>query len=162
MPVPCGNCKLCGKYGAKLPMVVATNEIVTSQGYQIKLKQTLNCKNYGIYMLQCKKCLTDDGKNIGTYIGQTTTKFSQRFSGHRQNWLAQFNNSSKIEQDDKYALFKHFKIKHQKLPAILEEAYNLVFLEQPNPENLNHREDYWKHKVTANINITRMTTANIH
>ena len=58
----------------------------------------------------------------------------------------------------------NYKQYHRQIitPKTIEEAYLLFFLEQPSPENLNQREDYWKHKTEANINISRMTTANIH
>jgi len=101
--------------------------------------------------------------NTGIYIGQTITKFSQRFNGHRQNWSIQIKNKN-FENDDKYALYKHYRSRHQQynLPATIEEAYTIFFLEQPKPENLNNREDFWKHHTQANINITKMTTSNIH
>ena len=43
----------------------------------------------------------------------------------------------------------------------MEEAYELVFLEEPDPAKIRQCEDKWKDNLEADINVQKMITANI-
>ena len=75
----CNKCSTCGNFGKHKNMVTETGTITTKSGQIIKLKQNLNCKNFGIYAAQCLIC-----EEI--YVGQTINSFSKRWTGHRQIW----------------------------------------------------------------------------
>ena len=156
MSFQCGRCKLCGKFKAKCAMTINTNMATSSKGEQYKLKQQLCCKNFGIYQISCTRCVKENLKITGTYVGQTVTAFHKRFAGHRQNWSL-----ANIKHNDKYALAIHYQNSHKVLPTF-EEAFTVTSLEELEPQFLNQREDFWKHTLKANLNITRIVTANIH
>ena len=160
---PCGNCKLCGKRGATTSMIKTTDTATTFSrtGKKFQLKSTLTCKNYGIYQLRCRKCMEKGNANVGTYVGMTSDRFHKRFNGHRSN----FNFNIQDNSSDNYALAGHYKKCHnvnktQDLPS-MEQAYELVFLEEPDPAKIRQCEDKWKHNLEADINVQKMITANI-
>ena len=66
----------------------------------IKIKQHLNCKSYGIYAT----C------NIlnHLYVGQTMNNFTKKWNAHRTIWK---NNKTKINHEikDRFALIIHYK-----------------------------------------------------
>ena len=72
---PCGRCALCGNHGSRNSMVPLMKHIRTPNGER-RLKQKLNCKDYGIYAAGCKNF-------DNYYVGQTMTSFSQRWTKHR-------------------------------------------------------------------------------
>jgi len=47
-----------------------------------KLNQSLTCEDFGIYVVTCVICHEQ-------YVGQTSSKFSKRWSAHRSNWNKQ-------------------------------------------------------------------------
>ena len=147
---PCGNCLLCGTRKSKgvkpSPMIKMTDTTTTftRTGTKISLKSTLNCKNYGIYQLRCRRCMNEDRKSVGTYVGMTTVKFSTRFGSHRGN----FNFNITDTNNDNYAIAGHYKTAHKitnanDLPKF-EEAYELVFLEEPAADKIRQCEDKWR------------------
>ena len=149
-------------------MVNETTTFINAHGKSYKISQTLTCKDYGIYMLQCCECLTSKRRPIGTYIGQTTTSFSIRFGGHRNCWKEAKKDLAKLrnpgdKNDDRYAIAMHMVKTHgyKSLPE-LEECYDVTFLCRPAPKDLDVYEDKYKHRMKANINVNKMVTANIH
>jgi len=72
----------------------------------IKIKQHINCKNYGIYAATCNKC-----KNL--YIGQTMNSLTKRWNAHRNIWK---NNKTKLNHEikDQFALIIHYSKFHKK------------------------------------------------
>ena len=50
-----------------------------SNSKKFKLKQHLTCKNYGIYVAECKFCKMQ-------YLGQTKNKFSTQWNNHCSFW----------------------------------------------------------------------------
>jgi len=158
---PCNKCALCGNHGKHKNMINSTNYIYTNDNIKIKLKQNLNCSNYGIYSAQCNIC-----KDI--YVGQTKNKFSVRWSSHRHFW----NNNQKKHtgnnkqnhnlNKDRAALFNHFLIKHKDITQDKNKAlditdcYNVIFLQEPtNTCNLDFLESKWISKLKATININK-------
>lgn len=157
----CGNCKLCGKRGAKRSMLQITNTTLdSSNSRNLQLRQSLTCSDYGIYQLRCTQCIREKRKITATYVDLTSTQFNKRFNTHRSN----FKNNISTENSDKYALALHYKNQHSQLQNLpeLEEAFNLVYLEKPPLKQLKEAEDKWKHLSKATINIQKMITVNIH
>ena len=69
---PCGKCALCGNFKNYKNMVKTVDYITShSNSKKFNLKQHLTCKNYGIYVAECKFCKMQ-------YVGQTKNKFSTR------------------------------------------------------------------------------------
>ena len=69
---PCGKCALCGNFKNYKNMVKTVDYITShSNSKKFNLKQHLTCKNYGIYVAECKFCKMQ-------YLGQTKNKFSTR------------------------------------------------------------------------------------
>ena len=93
---PCGNCALCGNYGQHINVVQHT-EVTRCNTKYLNLKQKLNCKNYGIYVAQCKNCNMQ-------YVGQSKNKFFVGCTAHRSNW----NNFKFEENNDKDSLLKYY------------------------------------------------------
>lgn len=159
--IGCGKCKLCGKYKAKRCMVQNTNSTLDSTNTRtLKIRQSLTCRDYGIYQLRCRQCIAEKRPITATYIGLTSNEFSKRFGTHRQNFKSNIN----ADNSDKYALALHYKKCHHELERLpeLEEAYDLVYLERPEMNKLKEAEDKWKHLSKATINIQKMITPNIH
>ena len=138
-------------------MVNETNEITTKKNTIIKLKQELNCKNYGIYAAQCLLCNQ-------IYVGQTINSFHQRWNGHRQDWDNQIKNGNKenldnIIENGKKSLIIHYAKYHQdkltKNKIKLPDAYKVIFVEQSRKDKLDITENFWISKLNARINIAR-------
>ena len=58
---------------------------------------------------------------------------------------------------DESALFKHYFVNHRTMleNLALENAYNVIFIEEPNLRNLDYKESLWIKKLEAKINISR-------
>ena len=59
---------------------------------------------------------------------------------------------------DENALYNHYMKKHPKVLKTntpLSEAYHVIFVETPDADKLDTRENYWISKVNATINIAR-------
>ena len=112
----------------------------------IKIKQQLNCKNYGIYAATCNIC-----KNL--YIGQTMNSFTKRWNAHRNIWK---NNKTELNHEikDQFALIIHYNKFHKNnIPEKIENAYTVQFLESPIRTNLDYTEQWWIKKTKAKINL---------
>ena len=150
----CNKCGLCGKYGNLKNMVIDQDKIITKSGKEMKLKNNLTCKNYGIYGAQCKIC-----KEI--YIGQTKNKFSIRWNSHRKKWKDLINtrhyDAEKNKNMDEAALVHHYKKHHQNNIKNLNiaDAFVVFFVEEPKYHFLDIRESYWISKLSAKINIAK-------
>ena len=84
--------------------MVQHTKIIRCNTKYLNLKQKLNCKNYGVYVAECKNC------NMH-YLGQTKSKFSVRWIAHRSNW-----NKFKFEENnDKAILLKHYANYHEEI-----------------------------------------------
>ena len=148
----CGRCGLCGNFGKLQNMVMTAKKITYKEGKTILLSNNLNCKSFGIYAGQCKKC-------NDIYVGQTKNSFNTRWNQHRSIWnkmQKQRGNEIEIgELKDEAALFVHYIKKHSDcLHGLkLSEAYNVFFLEQPTFEFLDISETFWINKLRAKINI---------
>ena len=69
-----------------------------------KLNQSLTCADFGIYVATCVICHEQ-------YVGQTSNKFSKRWSTHRSNWNKQ-DCKTDSDKDLVAALFReprHYK-----------------------------------------------------
>ena len=68
-----------------------------------KLNQSLTCADFGIYVATCVMYHEQ-------YVGQTSNKFSKRWSAHRSNWNKQ---DCKPDSDkDQMALSRHYSEIH--------------------------------------------------
>ena len=149
----CKKCGLCGNYGNLKNMVWETKKIKT-KNEKITLKQNLNCKDNGIYGAKCKIC--DD-----FYVGQTVTKFSTRWNGHRKAWDNMSKNNKKIQtktnESDEQALYLHYIKEHKNMLTDLKlwDAYSVVFLERPPNNDLDMAESSWISKLNAGINLAK-------
>ena len=134
-------------------MVEEKNYIKRKDGKLFKVKQNLTCNNYGIYAAQCLVC-------DQTYVGQSKNKFSTRFNAHRKNWKDALNGILRQNEfnKDENALFNHYqkfhKINQDKLE--FDQAYKIIFVEQPAPHNLNLAESTWASDLEAEINVAKM------
>ena len=146
---PCGNCALCGKFSKYECMVKSVNYIKCEKNNrQVKLNQSLNCRNYGIYVANCVNCNAQ-------YVGQTKNKFSVRWNNHRHTWK-KFDIST---QNDSTALLQHYKSNHNLLLArrpSLSQCFSVIFVEEPPFDVLDICEDKWFHKLGASINLQTM------
>jgi len=86
------------------------------------LNQNFICADFGIYVAICVICLEQ-------HVGQTSNKFSTRWSAHRSSWNIK---DWKTDSDkDQMALSRHYSKSHgtiNKQP--LHEAYTVTFVEQ--------------------------------
>ena len=152
----CKKCSLCGGLKKFNNIVKEANKIITKYNKIIPLKENLNCKNYGIYQANCKRCSM-------SYIGQTKTNFTTRWTQHRSKWnkLLQDKtterNQTKQTNGDEQALYKHYIKFHKNELQNLEisDAFEVLFITQPNYEKLDTEESYWISKIKADINISR-------
>ena len=152
----CGKCGVCGNHGKLENMVLETEIIHTKHKHSFKISQSINCKNFGIYAAQCKLCQD-------LYVGQTSTSFSDRWSGHRYNWntLLNKNNLSTEhnETKDDQALFNHYNKKHQNSiknkKLKIWNAFHIIYLEKPPKHRLDIAENFWIDKLKATINIQK-------
>ena len=156
----CGSCGLCGNHGKLKNMVKETTEVQRMDGKVIKLKQNLNCRDYGVYAAQCMCC-------GDFYVGQTITSFHERWNGHRKTWKENFKKKTReasrskntSNQSDENALFHHYQKKHpNKITAEnnqLASWYNVAFIEKPSKVKLDAAEGFWVSKLNAGVNIAR-------
>ena len=156
---PCGKCGLCGGFGNLKNMVLQTNVLKLNNGTEIPLRNTITCKDHGIYAAQCNQCMD-------LYIGQTKNSFHTRWNTHRNNWNKMIKgdgccggySKEKDKWKENYALFLHYSKSHKEWLTkhnLLADAYKVIFLEKPNPRNLDIRESVWIGKVQAKINIAK-------
>ena len=134
-------------------MVVDSNTIKTKENKTIMIKQTINCKDYGIYAGECRMC----GE---FYVGQTSTQFNKRWNAHRSEWAKAWDLKKKgqgiKEDNDDQALFLHFLKKHKSDKFIkISDAYKVWFVEKPSREKLDSAESFWITKLKATINIKK-------
>jgi len=94
-----------------------------------KLNQSLTWADFGIYVVTCVICHEQ-------YVGQTSNKFSKRWSGHCSNWNKQ---DCKTDSDkDQMALLRHYSENHGTInKPPLHEAYTVPFVEQPSCHSLD-------------------------
>jgi len=113
-----------------------------------KLNQSLTCADFGIYVATCVICHEQ-------YVGQTSNKFSKRWTAHRSNWNKQ---DCKTDSDkDQMALSRHYSENHGTInKPPLHEAYTVTFVEQPSCVTLWISENKWYHLIDAQINIQNM------
>ena len=146
---PCGNCALCEKFGKYESMVRSENYIKCEKSNRlVKLNQSFNRRNYGIYAANCVNCNAQ-------YLGQTKDKFSVRWNNHRHTW-EKFDIST---QNDSTALLQHYKSNHNLLLArrpSLPQCFSVIFFEEPSFDMLDIREDKWFYKLGASINLQIM------
>jgi len=79
---PCEHCALCGCYGKNNKSMVPNVSQLLTKNKTFKLNQTLTCAGFGIYVATCVIYHEQ-------YVGQTSNKFSKRWSAHRSNWNKQ-------------------------------------------------------------------------
>ena len=79
---PCEHCALCGCYEKNNKSMVSNVSQLLTTNKTFKLNQTLTCADFGIYVATCVICHEQ-------YVGQTSNKFSKRWSAHRSNWNKQ-------------------------------------------------------------------------
>ena len=147
--VRCGKCGLCGGFRGFENMVKET-EVITSGQRTFRLKQTLCCQNFGIYAAICRICNS-------IYVGQTCTSFKTRWATHRGMWRKMCSGVVKEERHtDDQALYRHFTKKHPERGAtLLVDAYEVVFVTQPQKTELDIEESFWITKLHAEINVNK-------
>ena len=69
----CRKCSVCGNFGRNKKSMITKG----SNFKEMKLKQKLNCKYYGIYCATCIQCTEN-------YIGQTVTRALQKDGTHTE------------------------------------------------------------------------------
>ena len=130
-------------------MVKTVGSIIShSNSKKFNLKQHLTCKNYGIYVSECKFCKMQ-------YVGQTKNKLSTRWNNYRSFW----NKFNVNGNNDRAALLKHFYKFHfdafNGKPDITE-CYMVIFVKQPDKTLLDWCENKWINYLNAKININRI------
>ena len=71
------KCGKCGNFKSYKNMVKTVGSIISHSNIKkFNLKQHLTCKNYGIYVTECKM----------QYVGQTKNKFSTQWNNHCSFW----------------------------------------------------------------------------
>lgn len=137
-------------------MVEQTNKIKTKEGKSFKLKQRLNCRNFGIYAASCTQC-----REI--YVGQTVNSYSKRWNQHRYQWNLCYQEETPTEENlinkDEKALYIHYRKKHRNFieesNLQLQDAFKITFLESPPASKLDSSESDWISKLNAQINIAK-------
>ena len=135
-----------------------------------KLTETLNCKDNGIYVAICK--MPGCGES---YVGQTTTSFNKRWSGHRFGWKESIGKtvSSVVDRDsDKTALSDHYKKAHASQYAKFcqiphttgfDKSFDVVFVDTARgSKKLSALEDSWRHRTKSTLNRCSIITPNIN
>ena len=101
--------------------MVQHTEVIRCNTKYLNLKQNLNCKNYEIYVPECKNCDMQ-------YVGQTINKFSVRWTAHKSNW----NKFEFEENNDKAAPVKYYANYHEEIlvnkPCIYD-CFRAIFVE---------------------------------
>ena len=130
--------------------MVFDKEMLAVQGKTIKLRLNLNCKSNGIYVSLRTKCNNN-------YVGQTKNSFSTRWTAHRFCWNRSKSDFYPKDITDETALFRHYYFKHKNdLQRInFDEAYQVVFLEEPDFKNLDYKENFWINKLKSDINLAK-------
>ena len=133
-------------------MVPNFSQFLTNTKY-FKLNQSLTYTYFGIYVATCVICHEQ-------YVGQTSNKFSKRWSAHRSNWNKQ---DCKTDSDkDQMALSRHYSENHGTInKPPLHETYTVTFVEQPSCHSLDICENKWYHLIEAQINIQNMILAHV-
>ena len=161
----CGKCSLCGNHAikgitgmkVKKNMLWETTSIRdASNSRNIKLRQNLTCRNFGIYAAYCQFC-TD------IYVGQSCREFKDRWNGHRHCWNSKQATFSE-EKGDQAALLKHVHAKHPEVDLAktdLADAWRVVFVEEPRAEDLDVRETHWRDLLKAKVNIRAMSWSTV-
>ena len=136
-------------------MVEETDKIKGKGKQIVKLRQDLDCKDYGIYAAKCVMCEK-------LYVGQTVTSFNKRWNQHRKLWKETREKRTKMEnieedtKSDENALHNHYFINHQEyIKKELSECFKIIFLEKPRKEQLDVCEDFWIGKLGASINVNK-------
>ena len=114
----------------------------------IRINSNQNCKNFGIYAAMCITC----GENC---VGQAQNSYNIRWNAHRENWKTFQTNFNVKDISDESALFRHYSTKHNdNLKNLsINKAFKVAFIDQPNRQNLDYKEQYWIEKLKSNINL---------
>ena len=88
--------------GTIINMKIWWHEFIKTKEYlRIKIKTTLNCKNYGIYTVKCF--------NYNEfYVGQTKNSFNTRWNAHSINWELFQRQCNLKDTSEGSVLFKHY------------------------------------------------------
>ena len=70
----CKQCSLCGNFEKKFKKAL----LLKCQIVKKKLKQKLNCEDYGIYCASCYQCTQ-------IYVRRTVNSIAKKWSAHRRN-----------------------------------------------------------------------------
>jgi len=98
---PCEHCALCGCYGKNNKSMVPQVSQLLTKTKTFKLNQSLTYADFGIYVKTYAICHEQ-------FVGQTSNKFSKRWSAHRSNWNKQ---DYKTDSDkDQMALLQHYLV----------------------------------------------------
>ena len=95
-----------------------------------------------------------------SYVGQTKTSFTKRWTQHRSKWNKLLEGNVKENNiNDEQALYRHYLKYHRDHldetgPQICD-AFHVTFLSQPNYENLDTEESEWISTIKAEINICK-------
>ena len=145
---PCEHSALCGCYGKNNKSMVPNVSQLLTKTKTFQLNQSLTCADFGIYVATCVICHEQ-------YVGQTSNKFSKRWSAHRSNWNKQY---CKTDSDkDQMALSRHYSENQGTInKPPLHEAYTVTFVEQPSCHSLDICENKWYHLIDAQNNIQNM------
>ena len=132
---PWEHCALCGCYGKNNKSMVPNVSQLLTKTKTFKLNQSLTCADFGMYVAACVICHEQ-------YVGQTSNKFSKRWSAHRSN---QNKQDCKTDSDkDQIALSRHYSENHGTInKPPLHEAYAVAFVEQPGCHSLDICENKW-------------------
>ena len=115
-----------------------------------KLNQSLTCTDFGIYVATCVICHEQ-------YVGQTSKKFSKRWSAHRSNW-----NKQDCQTDSDKDQTWHYSENHSTINnPPLHKACTVTFVEQPSCHSLDICENKWYHLIDAQINIQNMILSHV-
>ena len=78
---PCEHCALCGCYGKNNKSMVPNVSQLLTKTKTFKLNQSLTCADFGIYVVVATCVICHE-----QYVGQTSNKFSKRWSAHRSKF----------------------------------------------------------------------------
>ena len=139
---PCEHCALCGCYGKNNKSMVPTVSQLLTKTKTFKLNQSLTCADFGIYVATCAICHEQ-------YVGQTSNKFSKRWSAHRSNWNKQ---DCKTDSDkNQMALSRHYK------QATSARSMHRYFCQTTKlPLSLDICQNKWYHLIDVQINVQSM------
>ena len=142
------HCALCGCYVKNNKSMIPNVSHLLTKTKTFKLNQSLTCEDFGIYIATCVICHEQ-------YVGQTSNKFSRRWSAHCSNWNKQ---DCKTEWQGPHglvaALFR--EPWHYKQATSAKSMYTVTFVKQPSCHSLDFCENKWYHLIDAQINIQNM------